>query len=66
MKRKNRYRVHMQTVDQRVWAVTVKADYMTDDGFMIRFWVKHGPFGLIRTVVHYLHADVLVSINQED
>lgn len=58
----NRYRVRFESSDQRVWEVTIQADGMTDDGFLVRFWRRWGPFGWFRSMAHYISAEMLISV----
>lgn len=58
----NRYKVMLQSDDQRVFEVTVKADGITDDGYFVKFWRKWGPLGLFRYNVHYIGGDALLSV----
>lgn len=58
----NRYKVRFQTADSRVWEVTVKADGVSDDGYLVKFWRRWGPFGLLRYKAHYISVETLVSV----
>ncbi len=58
----NKYRIHLQSNDQRLFEVVIKADEVSDDGYLVKFWRKAGPFSLFRRVVHYVSADALVSV----
>jgi len=56
-----RYKVHLSSGNDRLFEVTVKADGMSDDGYLVKFWRKWGPFGLFRYTAHYVSLEFMVS-----
>ena len=66
MERTNKYKVHLQSEDQRLFEVAVKADGMTDRDGLIVFWRRCGLFGWFRSTVHFVHKDALISVIRQE
>jgi hypothetical protein len=61
----NRYSLRFESSDNRVWEATVKADGVDENGGLIRFWYRCGPFGWFRRTAHYLAKASVICVIAE-